>query len=31
VPYLLRDLDAIESELAALLRGLMEARNLPYA
>jgi len=28
---LLRDLDAIESELAALLRGLMEARNLPYA
>ena len=28
---LLRDFDAIESELAALLRGLMEARNLPYA
>ena len=27
---LLRDLDAIESEQAALLRGLMEARNLPY-
>lgn len=27
---LLRDIEAIESEQAALLRGLMEARDLPY-
>ena len=27
---LLRDIEATESEQAALLRGLMEARDLPY-